>query len=456
MKITKDYKIDSRNLPGFRKKIDAINRRSVRYNFAPVGYEVGDSLIEIVEDEDGFRHEVCLYAVTVTADLAPLGDWTVIGSVRVVDDAVFISGANAGDIRPYRKTPERCEHCNLKRSRKATFILEGSDGERKQVGSTCLQDYTGDANAHKAAKWAEVVWSLSESLEDDESYALGSGRIKREADYVGTFEEVLTFAAASVREQRGYFNLDRARTAWEFDNRNVDTTRNHTLSLLEFNEKTYLPAIKKIANRRWAIVDVWNNVNAVKPETFDALKESVNEWNEEINRLAANVSTFAPVRDEDRELAAKVLEWVEGIDPETENDYEYNLTVVSNLSLIPRNLVGLAVSAVGAYLSRVRRAEWEEKKAHSEHIGEVGKRESWEVTIDRVSGPFDTAYGELYVHNYVTEDGNVLVWKTGCAPDDTPKGTKVILTGTVKAHGEYKGLKQTVVNRCKFKAVEVA
>lgn len=47
-----------------------------------------------------------------------------------------------------------------------------------------------------------------------------------------------------------------------------------------------------------------------------------------------------------------------------------------------------------------------------------------------------------------TEDGNILIWKTGKWFGDDFDVTTI--TGTVKAHNEFRGVKQTELTRCKL------
>ena len=40
-----------------------------------------------------------------------------------------------------------CDHCGTNRARNVTYILEDKDGNRKQVGSTCLKEFTNGLDA---------------------------------------------------------------------------------------------------------------------------------------------------------------------------------------------------------------------------------------------------------------------------------------------------------------------
>lgn len=102
----------------------------------------------------------------------------------------------------------------------------------------------------------------------------------------------------------------------------------------------------------------------------------------------------------------------------------------------------------------------------SEHVGEIKSRIERVVTYIGESSyeceAYTYGYETVYVYKFVDEEENLLVWKTtailgywfvndkgrddwkGFKPGNTFK-----LRGTVKAHEEYRGNKQTVLSRCK-------
>lgn len=102
----------------------------------------------------------------------------------------------------------------------------------------------------------------------------------------------------------------------------------------------------------------------------------------------------------------------------------------------------------------------------SEYVGEVKSRIEREVTYIGESSYERKAYTygweTVYIYKFIDEDGNLLIWKTTAVfgywfKDDEGQdewscfkpGDILKLRGTVKAHDEYRGTKQTVLNRCK-------
>lgn len=103
-------------------------------------------------------------------------------------------------------------------------------------------------------------------------------------------------------------------------------------------------------------------------------------------------------------------------------------------------------------------AEEKARKAISQHVGEVGDKVDLDVVLEKRAWfdvPSFRGFGTdtMYVFTFRDEAGNALVWKTSSGLE-IESGTKVRLTGTIKAHDEYMDEKQTVLTRCKVKAGE--
>ena len=108
------------------------------------------------------------------------------------------------------------------------------------------------------------------------------------------------------------------------------------------------------------------------------------------------------------------------------------------------------------------------------HVGEVGKKIQTEVTYkksitvyNRFCSPYN--YSDSYLHIFEDAEENELVWKTNSpmgidteigdnswARKPIPVESKLSISGTVKAHKQYKETDQTVLTRCKFSIIEMA
>ncbi len=103
-----------------------------------------------------------------------------------------------------------------------------------------------------------------------------------------------------------------------------------------------------------------------------------------------------------------------------------------------------------------RKAEEERikaEKAVSQYVGEIGQKIEWDVTY--LGSPYFTIRNPFgmeetrYIHTFRDENGNKIVWMTGCGKGNMEEGAKVTIKATVKDHREYKDEKQTMVIRLK-------
>lgn len=99
------------------------------------------------------------------------------------------------------------------------------------------------------------------------------------------------------------------------------------------------------------------------------------------------------------------------------------------------------------------------ERAISKYVGSVGQRIT--VDVQYIGSPYfkrrpfnawnpdDFEY--VYLHTFKDESGNKIIWKT-TSGIDLEEGSTVKVTGTIKEHSEYKGEKQTIIQRCKIAA----
>jgi hypothetical protein len=90
------------------------------------------------------------------------------------------------------------------------------------------------------------------------------------------------------------------------------------------------------------------------------------------------------------------------------------------------------------------------RRANSKHIGEVGKRQKFTATVVRVSSferPRYASWGNevVWIVSMVDAEGNTLVSKSPSFHAE--KGETLTFKATIKAHDEFRGERQTVVQR---------
>ena len=83
------------------------------------------------------------------------------------------------------------------------------------------------------------------------------------------------------------------------------------------------------------------------------------------------------------------------------------------------------------------------------YVGDIGERLTGiETTVRNISG-FDSPYGYKWVYTFEDINGNLFSWFT-TTQHPLSLGLAVTVTGTVKAHAEYKGARTTQLTRCRL------
>lgn len=87
----------------------------------------------------------------------------------------------------------------------------------------------------------------------------------------------------------------------------------------------------------------------------------------------------------------------------------------------------------------------------SEYVGNVKDRITVKIKSVKCVTSWETDFGVTRIYKMIGEDGNVYTWKTGKFIDDD-NSADISITGTVKAHTEFRGIKQTELTRCRVAA----
>lgn len=373
---------------------------------APVAptYEVSAPHVILVTGEGGVEHRTLVTDVTITFPKPALAGWEFAAVIEPLEGGNLVKSVPGRtvtiDTTPFRTGSIKCDHCNTIRKRTETFIVvaDGSDenvptGTVKQVGRNCLASFLGGKSA------AAILASFNYETILREEGEGGYGGCSYTPVYL--LEEVLAWTCGSVREY-GWTSRGAARDS--FDGKQA--TADHVLFLLN-------------------------------PPPFGA---SVTKWKND-------VALCTPTEDE-KVKATAALEWARNL--EGKNDYEQNLKLVATQVAVEGKHLGILCSAVSGYErycgNQVKYADRAKVRAASEFVGTVKDKVEVKVVVEGVFD-VDTQYGTLHINKFRDEAGNTLVWKTGSFRAET--GKTLCLKGTVKAHTEYKGEKQTELTRCK-------
>jgi len=391
-------KIPSWRVGAFTNKLDGFVRRARRLGFDVPAYEqVGEEHVEF-RKADGRIVLVRVVAFEVSCPPLNVNGWVFCG-YRDMEQ-----GLSFGNIPvAINDWPNTCQHCNTTRHRKRLFILRNVAGDDyKQVGTNCLNDFTGMINA---AKWA---------------------------DY---FEAVMCYLG-----ETGY-SEDEVREDLLCGRGTPDYHMRDTLAELATLIRTLGYTSKSKVMREGG-----NQVSTVS--------QLFQRWDDRFHRKFVD-----PVLQEDRDVADAAIAWAKSLtDAEVaDSNYLYNLRQIAGMKAVMANGLGYLASLIPAFKRATNQEVEAQSHKPSEWVGEVGKREEWEVEVAEnttISTP-DSFVAAVQLVKFKTEDGNVLVWWSGTQTAiDLRVGDKGKIKATVKRQAVYKGRKETVVTRGKWTAQE--
>ena len=158
------------------------------------------------------------------------------------------------------------------------------------------------------------------------------------------------------------------------------------------------------------------------------------------------------VTEDDNKVADKIISFIENM--EESNNYIHNLKVLCSNEMVKYSNINLLCSAIVCWNRELERIERDTKRAkenaelmNSEYMGNIGDRITFAIDSWKALTSWETEWGVTVLYRFIDTNGNVIIWKSSKYIDSEKEVTK--LTGTIKEHKEYNGVKQTVVNRCK-------
>ena len=171
------------------------------------------------------------------------------------------------------------------------------------------------------------------------------------------------------------------------------------------------------------------------------------EHNSTRDRVEDDFVCEEEVKPESLAKAENIVSWVRSQDDFS--DYMANCKAICQCQSVEAKRFGYLCYLPVAYDKAMERERKRLAKATAEsasnYLGEIGKRLDISVKEMRIVTSWESIYGTTFIYKIVDESGNILTWKTSTLVPDEVKSLK----GTVKAHSEYRGVRQTELTRCK-------
>ena len=423
--IIKSYMIPEENVESLEKKFNTAARkiRKINPELEPTMTKSNHTIVLVHKIElrpCDCRSETTIKEVPYEARRVELkipdeavfaeNNWSFGGSVEPsgVEGKNFVnvnlSGKDLGFIVPskyFTANPCTCDYCNTNRKRNKTYLVVNQEtGEWKQLGKECLKLFVTGIDVDAIATFESFIKEAEDAANPGNEFFYN-----RRFKFVKV-ADALALACAVYRE-RGYLaTRDSVGNSNDLCNKNI--------------------VQRKLTQQYGCDSDFLNITNSTRGK-IDAIT-----FKADINAAKDAIGDVEQLPD----------------DP-----YYNNLKVVVANEYIPLNKLGLLVSipkAIERYKEEKKRQEEKEKlAAESNYLGSVGEKISVNFVSGREVACCETQFGLLHIYEFKDASGNVIVWKSSSSKDIPENG---VVAGTVKAHEEYDGIKQTVILRAKITA----
>lgn len=394
----KRYEIPEENFYRVAELVKKLNKRAVKLNQPEMTLNITGEEFRKMTPRNAFYHpekdnEVLtkVLFVELSGTKPGLNGWEFVASLEHEEGGNIVRtvpGRENDLPKHYRHAGPNCDHCHLARHRKDTYVVYNPEtGEYKQIGSTCLRDFTGHKNPHWAAAAAEWLIEIDEVARYAEDFDGGGSRGTAYFNIV----DFLTVAVYSIRTE-GYSSRSKG----------IGVPTADRVAEVMFDGKQ-------------------------KSNVFPTPEDEINAKN-----------TIEWAREE---LTRKV-------ETDDASDFDWNMYRVAVKDAISARQFGYA-AYLPVMFKKAFEAEVARKveKAESNHVGKEGVRSDFGPMTVVSTFETETMYGTSYMNKFVDAEGNVIIWWTG---QEFEVGKAYSGKATVKKHSEYRGIKQTEISRAKL------
>lgn len=395
---TKIFEGEIFNLSATAEKIEKIQKRT-----AAKGLEGGYTYTvekRIATNKHGFKEEQ--FFLVVEGSAPKLNGWTLVAKVTWEGEAPIVDTVPGydGPMVDRSTLDGHCDICGFDRNRNHVIVCESESEGRKVVGGQCVKDLLGhDLNG--------TLWP---DLKEFEEEGFGGGGWN---------------GPQSVSTQQVVCAAIAATTVWGWVAKSSAGYETPTASYVEM----------EIVGKGWAN----------EAATCDNYK------------FAAELGEAAEIAYTDltKQTADEVIEWAKNLPPTSE--FNQNLAAVASQEFVDESRIGILSYAFTGWLrAQAREAEKkaEAAKVVNEALGDPKtKVKDLPATITGVSY-VEGFYGTTTLVKFLTDSGHKAAWfASNTEIDQGWIGEKVLVSGTIKKSGEWQGVIETALTRCKVTKV---
>lgn len=382
------YSIPESNMDKLTKRLVTIGNKCNKFGCTFSFEIIGEHYEKQFDDAHVYTGDIKYIDVEVSGK-AIINNWVFVATLEHTDKGNIVRAYDGQEVPQWAYTVEaKCDHCNTKHKRKDTYIIRNTvSGEFKQVGRSCLKDFTNGLSAEMVAAYlsyldtiekSSVEFTHSKPYYDVKEYLL---YVAETVKHFGYLSKANAGCNATPTSSRAFGYMVRP-NAEEYKEMESVRFKAHT----EDNETIVVTALQWLDTQE----DAFGYIHNLKIACY---------------------REYCEYRD---------------------------LGIIA--SLIPAHFKAMEKEA-----ARLAREAAKASKPNSNWVGEIGQRIEIAANCKCVASWYSD-FGPGYLYKFTTDDGNIFTWKTGKAIDDG----KVTIKGTIKAHTEFNTEKQTELTRCKI------
>lgn len=373
-----------------------------------ISFEIQDTVYEELEI-DGISNIYKFYEVEVEG-CVKINDWELVALIDDVGETknrvrlISTSGVDGETVNMFHSVSITCEHCNTNRRRlHSAFVRNIKTKELKQVGLNCLKLYTDGLSAQHAALYGHLFDKIDEL--SDLEYRIGC----YSSSYQPLFpvEKVIS-ASYSLIHLTGFKSVSAVENG-EYE----VPTRDEIIDVIRYrDESTATSYLKKLVSD---------------------FREDLKYFNHQEN--------IQPIIDYYR------------AEPDIASSYLVKLHKVFLTHYVTENDFGLIAAGVNGWIKYMNEKALEKKLAEnsiSEFLGNSGDKLVAKIHDVQLISTCDSIFGTSFLYKFHDDFGNELTWWSSRQISNIDCWVGKTMRCSVKSHDEYKGIKQTVVTRCKL------
>lgn len=325
----------------------------------------------------------------------------------------LVETPNGGEVDARWSTaPPHCAHCATDRRRKTTYLVRDASGTVRQVGSTCLDEFTGLPLPKLLAAWQFQAF-LERAPDPGDGYDLGSLGGYRPGTANLKAALVVALASASLY---GYVSSKAARDSFEPLSSTADEVR--AILFGHSTDRSIAALLRDDGDRRGPL---------------EAEAEALIEWARAEFPLPKPGEDFA----------------------ESTTGYARNMAIAFAGDDVPPKILGLVVSAIGAKAASDAKAarakaDAERVRPATPYLADIGAKVKGVPVTILSTFEKEGIYGITTIVKLRSSSGHDIVWFASGIKAGLKPGQTYTMAATVKNHKTFREQPETQVTRARL------